>query len=99
MYACLIKSDLSYHKIAVASLSRFLHILVLKFKNTEFFKFEISLSHLIDTNIASHIFPAFDIRITPSTDLEKFDAMVAKFCSDAGEGVKYEFLQVGNLCL
>ncbi|KAK6018782.1 hypothetical protein OSTOST_15608 [Ostertagia ostertagi] len=38
----------------------------------------------------------FDIRITPTTDFDEFERMLASWCKDAGEGVTYEFLQDTN---
>ena len=39
-------------------------------------------------------FEVFDIRITPTVDMGKFEAQIAEWCKDAGDGVTYEFYQV-----
>ncbi|XP_068718349.1 aminoacylase-1-like [Montipora capricornis] len=35
----------------------------------------------------------FDIRVTPTTDVEEVDNMIKKWCFEAGEGVSYEYIQ------
>jgi len=35
----------------------------------------------------------FDIRITPTTKLEKFEGMIRKWIGEAGEGIELEFVQ------
>ncbi|VDO87070.1 unnamed protein product [Haemonchus placei] len=48
----------------------------------------------VQTNVLPEKFEAyFDIRITPTVDFDEFEKMIAGWCSGAGEGVTYEFLQ------
>ncbi|XGW31632.1 hypothetical protein V3C99_010078 [Haemonchus contortus] len=48
----------------------------------------------VQTNVLPEKFEAyFDIRITPTVDFDEFERMIAGWCSGAGEGVTYEFLQ------
>ncbi|CAH0626770.1 unnamed protein product [Chrysodeixis includens] len=35
---------------------------------------------------------SFDVRVAPDVDVEEFDNMVARWCSEAGEGVTFEYM-------
>ncbi|KAK5986962.1 hypothetical protein GCK32_002811 [Trichostrongylus colubriformis] len=48
----------------------------------------------VQTNVLPEKFEArFDIRITPTTDFDEFEQMIASWCKNAGEDVTYEFLE------
>lgn len=46
-------------------------------------------------SILKMIFQGFDIRITPTVDFKEFEDKIKKWCAEAGDDVKYEFIQVG----
>ena len=51
----------------------------------------------VEGGVQSNVVPAefsarFDIRITPRLDMAELESMIAGWCSDAGPGVRYEFL-------
>ena len=53
--------------------------------------------NLVEGGVQPNVVPTefsvtFDIRITPSHNLDEFEAMMAKWCSQAGPDVKYEFI-------
>ncbi|XP_015775121.1 PREDICTED: aminoacylase-1-like, partial [Acropora digitifera] len=43
--------------------------------------------------VPSDMSSVFDIRITPTTDIEEFEKMIKRWCEEAGEGVDFELLQ------
>ena len=44
-------------------------------------------------------FPGFDIRIATTVDLVEFEEKIKTWCTEAGEDVTYEFIQVKYLCV
>ncbi|KAI3418826.1 hypothetical protein GPALN_007926 [Globodera pallida] len=55
----------------------------------------------VEGGVQSNVIPAqfvayFDMRVTPTDDLQKVEEMIAAWCKEAGTDVTYEFIQKGT---
>lgn len=51
-------------------------------------------SQIVVKRSIDHCVSGFDIRIAPTVDMEEFEKKIKGWCTDAGEDVTYEFVQV-----